>query len=150
MRKAFVISAFLANLLLTGCATIIDWTPWVYRIDIDQGNIVTQKMVNQLEPGMNERQIRFILGTPLLVDRFHENRWNYLLRKKPGDRSPTTQKQLFLYFKDGALVYVTGDFRPDNKPDLGPTQDTTVIVPKIDREKTMGQKIKSWLGFIET
>ncbi len=146
MRKALVIPAYLANLLLTGCGNVIDWG-WIYRIDIDQGNIVTQQMVNQLEPGMNERQARFIMGTPLLIDRFHKNRWNYLLREKPGDGGPTTENQVFLYFKDGALVNVTGDFRPDNKPDIDPTQDTTAMVPKIDREKTVGQKIKSFFGF---
>ncbi len=150
MRKVLVIPVYLAILWLTGCTSISEWIPWVYRIDIDQGNIITQPMINQLQPGMNERQVRFIMGTPLLIDTFHDNRWNYLLREKPGDGAPTTQKKLFLYFKDGALVKVTGDFRPNNIQDLEPIQDTTVIVPKINREKTLSQKIKSWFGIQET
>ncbi len=58
--------------------------PGVYKINVEQGNIVTQEMVDQLKPGMNRRQVRFILGTPLIEDTFNQNRWDYLYVKRNG------------------------------------------------------------------
>jgi outer membrane protein assembly factor BamE len=48
-----------------------------YRIDVQQGNVLTQEMVSQLRPGLSMDQVRFILGTPVLADMFHANRWDY-------------------------------------------------------------------------
>ena len=85
--------------------------PWVYRIDIDQGNIITQDMVNQLKPGMTRDQVKFVMGSPLLVDSFHPDRWDYVytLRKPNGKR---TREQLTVYFKDDQLASLSGDFLP--------------------------------------
>ena len=55
-----------------------------YRIDIRQGNYVTQEMVSQLKPGMSRDQVRFVLGTPLVTDVFHTDRWDYIYRFRPG------------------------------------------------------------------
>jgi outer membrane protein assembly factor BamE len=55
-----------------------------YRIDIRQGNYITQEMVAQLKPGMSRDQVRFILGTPLVADIFHADRWDYIYSFKPG------------------------------------------------------------------
>ena len=57
-----------------------------YRIDIRQGNYITQEMVAQLKPGMTRDQVRFILGTPLVVDPFHKNRWDYVHRLERGGK----------------------------------------------------------------
>ena len=51
--------------------------PGVYKIDVEQGNIVTQEIADQLQPGMSKRQVRFIMGTPLVEDTFNQNRWDY-------------------------------------------------------------------------
>jgi outer membrane protein assembly factor BamE len=85
--------------------------PWVYRIDVDQGNIITQEMVNKLEPGMTRGQVRFVMGSPLLVDTFHDNRWDYVhtLRDSKGK---STEKRLTVTFKDDKLVAIAGDFAP--------------------------------------
>ena len=58
--------------------------PGVYRIDVEQGNIITQELADQLQPGMSRRQVRFILGTPLLEDTFNQDRWDYPYVKRNG------------------------------------------------------------------
>lgn len=79
-----------------------------YRIDMRQGNYVTQDMVAQLKPGLSQQQVRFILGTPLLVDAFHKDRWDYLYRFKPG-RGELQTRRMTVFFEDGKLVRVAGD-----------------------------------------
>ncbi len=103
----------LATLLLGACS-FSDFKfslPGVYRIDIPQGNIVTQEMVDQLKPGMNKRQVRFVMGTPLIVDTFEANRWDYLhsVETKKRDR---TQERVSLYFDKDLLVRIDGDLAP--------------------------------------
>ena len=89
--------SLVAAILLAGCSV-----PGVYRINIQQGNQITQEMVDQLKPGMTEKQVRFVLGTPLIVDSFHPNRWDYVYRMdKPNEALVT--KQLSLFFEDGSL-----------------------------------------------
>jgi outer membrane protein assembly factor BamE len=79
-----------------------------FHIDIRQGNYVTQEMASQLTPGMTEEQVRFIMGTPLLVDPFHANRWDYVYSYAPEGRV-SEQRRITLMFKDGKLSSVEGD-----------------------------------------
>ena len=75
----------LTSLTLTGLLALAGCSfPGVYKIDIQQGNVVTQDMIDQLRPGMTRRQVRFIMGNPLLTDTFHANRWDYLYSIQPG------------------------------------------------------------------
>ena len=96
-----------ASITLSGCGFI----PGVYKIDVQQGNVVTQDMVDQLRPGMTQRQVRFIMGTPLLQDTFHPDRWDYLYSMKSG-RSDREQERISLNFEDNKLVGLSGDFVP--------------------------------------
>jgi len=82
-----------------------------YRPDVQQGNIVTKDMVEQLRPGMTRDQVRFLLGTPMLTDIFHQDRWDYTyyLRRKSGD--PQIRK-LSIMFADGKLERYSGDAMP--------------------------------------
>ena len=80
----------------------------LYKIDIPQGNIVTEEMVSQLQPGMTYNQVRFILGTPLLVDVFHQTRWDYVYSYQPGfpakpPKNVREEKRLKVYFVDMKL-----------------------------------------------
>ena len=59
---------------MVGCGSNIGF-PGVYRINVEQGNVVTEEMVEQLRPGLNRRQVRYIMGTPLIEDAFHSDRW---------------------------------------------------------------------------
>ena len=79
-----------------------------YRIDVRQGNYVSQEMVARLKPGMTQDQVRFALGTPLVSDIFHADRWDYVYRFQPG-RGPVQLRRLVVYFEDGKLARVGGD-----------------------------------------
>jgi outer membrane protein assembly factor BamE len=82
----------------------------VYKIDVRQGNLVTQPMVAQLKQGLTKDQVRFILGTPLVVDVFHADRWDYLYRFQPGrDQENIEQRHLIVFFENGKLSHVGGD-----------------------------------------
>ena len=96
-------------LLLGACALPDFMTP--YRIDIQQGNYITQEMVSQLKPGMSKDQVRFVLGTPLLTDIFHAERWDYVYW---FDRrgQPREQRRVAVFFQDGKLARLDGDVVP--------------------------------------
>jgi len=79
-----------------------------YRVDVRQGNYVSQEMVAQLKPGMTRDQVRFVLGTPLIADIFHTDRWDYVYRFQPG-RGELQQRRLTVYFTDNKLARVAGD-----------------------------------------
>lgn len=86
--------------------------PGVYKIDIEQGNLVTQDMIEQLQPGMSRRQVRFIMGSPLVEDTFQPDRWDYpyVIRNGPDI---IREAQVRIFFEGDSLVNVTGDYLPD-------------------------------------
>lgn len=94
-------------MLVSACSEF----PGVYKIDIPQGNVVTQEMIDQLRPGMTQSQVRYVMGTPLVTDTFSPNRWDYLYSFKPGN-GERVQERVSLYFEDGKLTRLSGDFRP--------------------------------------
>ena len=83
----------------------------VYRLDIRQGNFITQEMASQLKPGQTREQVRFVLGTPLVTDPFHGNRWDYVYRYDNG-KGEVQQRRLSVYFEDNKLTRVDGDVVP--------------------------------------
>ena len=101
--------AALAMTCLSACGFV--GFPGVYRIDVEQGNIVTQEMADQLKPGMSRRQVRFILGTPLVEDTFNENRWDYLYVKRNG-LEVLDEAHLTVIFEGDTLTEVRGDYLP--------------------------------------
>ena len=133
MPKHLIFIACFASLFLSGC---------IYKLDIQQGNIVTQEMIDQLEPNMNKRQVRYIMGTPLLIDVFHQERWDYIYSFQPGGEV-REQNRISLLFKDERLAGIQGDFRPSNEPPPEVVEEINVIVPKREIEKTMWEKITS-------
>jgi outer membrane protein assembly factor BamE len=139
----FVGSISLLSLLLAGCN--YTWIPFTYRQDIHQGNVVTQEMVDQLRPGMTQRQVAYVMGAPLLVDPFHEERWDYLYSNQPGN-DVRVQKNVTLIFKGDQLAQLQGDFRPGTLPSIELKKDSTISIPTIPREKTLVGKIKGLFG----
>ena len=85
-----------------------------YRVDIQQGNFVSQEMLAQLKPGMTQEQVRFALGTPLLNDMFHANRWDYLFRlqKRNGD---VTTSRVTVIFENQRMVRYEGGNLPSEQ-----------------------------------
>ncbi len=97
---------------LVSCSSFNGVTSYLkpFRIDVRQGNLVTQDMVAQLKPGQTREQVRFILGTPLVTDIFHADRWDYVYRFQPGrDNQELQQRRLIVYFEDGKLARLAGD-----------------------------------------
>lgn len=78
-----------------------------YRPDVQQGNFVSQEMVAQLKPGMTQDQVVFLLGTPLLTDVFHADRWDYAFRLQKGNGEVTTS-HVTVHFKDGVVSSFEG------------------------------------------
>jgi len=81
-----------------------------YKIDIQQGNVLTQEMVAQLKPGQTRDQVRFLLGTPLISDLFHQQRWDYVYRYQNGQTGAVESRKFAVFFDaDGRLERVGGD-----------------------------------------
>ena len=81
----------------------------VYKIDVQQGNVITQEMVSQLRPQMTKDQVHFILGTPVLTDVFHANRWDYVYRMQRGGGAVEARKFATIFDEEGRLTQIIGD-----------------------------------------
>lgn len=77
----------------------------VYKMDIQQGNILDEDKVKDLRLGMSENEVRFLLGSPMLVDIFHQNRWDYIYYNKPGKGEPV-ERRISLFFEAGRLARI--------------------------------------------
>jgi outer membrane protein assembly factor BamE len=139
MQKSLVLGLCVITVTLSGCNTLqelgdavpdaLGETPLLYQPTIQQGNVVTQEMVDKLKPGMNRRQVAYVLGTPLLVDAFHQDRWDYVYTKEVGGGTDN-KTHIVLFFEDDVLVRIDGDFRPEPKEDpLADAQETVFSVP---------------------
>ncbi|MBD8514290.1 MULTISPECIES: outer membrane protein assembly factor BamE [Photobacterium] len=95
--------------LLGGCSLV---ERLVYRIDINQGNYLDEKDIDNLRYGMNQEQVRYVLGSPMLVEPEYPNTWYYVFYHKPGHDEPE-QKDLILTFDQNRLLTrMTGDYQP--------------------------------------
>lgn len=118
IRLPLAVLALCAVLTLGACNLLK-----VYKLDIQQGNVVTQEMVDKLKPGMTRAQVRYVLGTPLVQDAFHQNRWDYFYSFKKGADGVAETRRLTLIFNGDVLQTVQGDVAtrqgepaPVNKP----------------------------------
>jgi outer membrane protein assembly factor BamE len=148
MRKSLFSLSLLTSLTLVSCSTILNNLPGVYTLEIQQGNIIDQAMIDQLRPGMNKRQVLYIMGSPMLDDVFHKNRWDYLYSNQPSGED-RVQKQVSLFFENDQIVGIQGDFRPSAVPIIKTSGETTVDVPKRNLEKTLWEKITGLIGYDE-
>jgi outer membrane protein assembly factor BamE len=100
----------LAGVVMVGCGSfknpIERITP--HKIPVQQGNAITQEMLNKLKPGMTPSQVRFILGTPLVVEPFRDDRWDYVHVLRKGDQV-VEQRRVSVVFENGLLKGVEGD-----------------------------------------
>ena len=80
-----------------------------YKIEIQQGNFVSQEMASQLKEGMSKDQVRQIMGTPLLVDIFHAERWDYVYSRADHATASASSASIAIFFEDGKLARVDGD-----------------------------------------
>jgi outer membrane protein assembly factor BamE len=134
-KARMVLPMLIACLSVAACTgTIVSYTN-PYRIDVRQGNYVTQEMVARLKLGMTRDQVRFVLGTPLVNDVFHADRWDYVYRFQPG-RGELQQRRVSVFFADGKLARVAGDVVPADaagaqEPAAGPAvaPDSAAVRP---------------------
>jgi outer membrane protein assembly factor BamE len=99
MHKLIVlVAAFCVLGFSSGC---------VYRANISQGNFVEQEDLDQLEIGMTRSQVRFLLGTPMVDDPFHKDRWDYVYYLKIGRKNATRTRWVSVYFEDDVVSEVS-------------------------------------------
>ena len=145
MNKPAILLVVTASLTLSACSTILNNLPGVYKLDIEQGNMIDQTMIDQLKPGMTKRQVQFIMGSPMLADSFHDSRWDYIYSKEPGGED-RLQKRASLFFNGDNLSGIQGDFRPGSLPVFKEPTETTIELPKRDLEKSMWETLAGFFG----
>ncbi len=143
-RSARIVLLALAALLLHGCSTWRDYAPdvsrlGVYKLDINQGNYITQDMVEKLKEGQNKQQVRLILGTPLLVSAFRDNRWDYLYEYTRQGKK-IEHRKFSAYFVDDKLARWEGDELPVSAAQLNRIAADRALAPQpgAEREGTVG------------
>ena len=87
--------------------------PRVYKLSIQQGNVITQEMVDRLKPGMTRNQVEFVMGKPVLADPFEQDQWVYVYTLEVPDYFIQNFKMV-LTFKDDTLATITGDYLPQD------------------------------------
>lgn len=106
-RAAVVLAA---ALLSGGC---------VYRMNIQQGNFLEAKAVDQVQTGMTRSQVRFLLGTPMIADTYHPDRWDYLYYSKEGRTRKVERRHFIVYFEEEKVARVerpTGEIKDPTLP----------------------------------
>ena len=115
IRAMRILIPMIASLcLLSGCGISNIKIPKLYKVAIQQGNVITQDMVDKLKPGMTRRQVAFVMGEPVIQDPFDDTKWVYLYSiDVPGVFSQ--ESRLILFFDENDLLTViSGDYAPSN------------------------------------
>jgi outer membrane protein assembly factor BamE len=104
-----------------------------YRIDIQQGNFVSREMVSQLKEGMTREQVRFVMGTPMLTDLFHADRWDYPFRIRKGN-GELTSSLVTIHFKENLLVRFDGADLPTEQEYISRIAGSAPVTPSAKPE----------------
>jgi outer membrane protein assembly factor BamE len=107
MQKLLIPLLMVPFLCLGSCSLV---SSWVYKIDVQQGNVVTRDMLAKLRPGMDKREVAAVLGTPLLTDPFHPQEWVYVYTDQLG-AGTRKERVVKVYFENDRLARVGGDVR---------------------------------------
>jgi len=149
VMKKILITIFLPLLItLAGCTSWENFS-LVHSPDIEQGNLITPEMVAMLEPGMSKRQVKFVLGTPMLIDVFHDQRWDYYLSIKRRNE-PLEIKAFTVYFDGDNLSRYEGDIQPAaNVESAKEKKETLVSVPDYEGDLGILERLWRSMGFGE-
>lgn len=138
-RKALLTVSLAVLVGLAGCTDAK--IPGIYRQNIQQGNVINGSMLSQVKLGMSKREVRYLLGTPLVVDLFNPNRWDYVYEFiRHGGK--VKEKRVTLLFHDDRLVHIGGDVArtaPGAKDN--PNATTVVTVPPRKRHRGFWQSL---------
>lgn len=111
MRLIAVTAVVVCLLAQAACTMPRVGLPRVHKVTVQQGNVITQDMVDRLRPGMTRGQVAFVMGEPVFRNAFDDDRWDYLYTLEiPGYYQE--QKRITLYFENDLLAYFTGDYAP--------------------------------------
>jgi len=99
--------AFALGFAAVACSYLPNLSP--HHIEIQQGNFISQEMVAQLKSGMTKDQVRFAMGTPLVTDVFHGDRWDYIFVRRRADSQDTERRRISVYFDNDKLTRIEGD-----------------------------------------
>lgn len=160
MRRSRLLLVAASSALIAACSYKPSFIN-EYKIDVQQGNVLSQDMVAQLKPGQTRDQVRFLLGTPLVADIFHQQRWDYVYRYKNGQTGEINSRKLTVFFDaDGKLQRTEGDVAagdsnelnaPANKSrlvDLGSLTGEAADTPLPPREPpSLYRRFMDTLGF---
>jgi outer membrane protein assembly factor BamE len=147
MRYIFTVCFVSIVLVLAGCGSSV---PVIkpFKMEIQQGNVVTSKMLLQLRPGMTKSQVKFIMGSPLIVDSFHKNRWDYFYQLRQAGKV-VEQRRVILDFDKELLVKVRGDVVPEGTAGAVTVADEnaklkTVTAEPKEKDKSLIDTLKFW------
>ena len=103
-------------MIVTSCAL-----PRVYKVTVQQGNVITQQMVDSLKPGMTREQVAYVMGQPVIKSPFDQDRWDYVYTLRvPG--VVNDHMKMSLFFTDGLLSHFVGDLAPSDQQPEAPAQ----------------------------
>jgi len=129
-RYLFFPGLICACLVLSGCNLTKLRLPRVHKLTVQQGNVITQNMIDQLKPGMTYSQVSYIMGDPVFRNSFNANRWDYIYTiELPGIFND--ERRVSLYFDNNRLAYFTGDYAP------------TVELPVVEADEADEQEASS-------
>ena len=128
MRKLLLLLAL--TLATAGCGML-------YRQPIYQGNLLDKTNVDQLQEGMDKRQVMTLLGSPSIADPFHHSRWDYVATQRTGRVGKTEVKNLTLYFQGEQLAKWEGEYFPEQDQEL-----STFVIRKFGRNLAKDDKDK--------
>ncbi|NJN52457.1 MAG: outer membrane protein assembly factor BamE [Gammaproteobacteria bacterium] len=119
MQLLRVLTVALVVISLTACS--FHW-PRVHRITIQQGNVMTQEMIDKLKPGMTRRQVAFVMGEPVIRNSFNPDRWDYVYSVLIPNIG-TEQVRMSLFFENEKLTHFSGDLAPSDTTATEPSDD---------------------------
>jgi outer membrane protein assembly factor BamE len=129
---------------LTGCSSWVNSTDSLfgmvspYRIDIQQGNVVTQEQLDRVKLGMNRLQVRDILGSPLLTDAFHADRWDYVFSLRQSGK-PLQRRDVVLFFEGDTLKKIDAPPLPTEREFVDSIARSGPVVTAAELELTPEQ-----------
>ena len=126
-------------LLALSIATITAGCGVLYRQPIYQGNLMEKTNVDQLQAGMDKRQVMVLLGTPSIADPFHHERWDYTASERIGRAGKTEVQNLTLWFEGETLARWEGDYFPEQDSELA-RSSYRQFGPNLAKDKKKGSR----------
>ncbi|MBS0319505.1 MAG: outer membrane protein assembly factor BamE [Proteobacteria bacterium] len=148
LRRFATCAAAALALVLAACQTVDERFPtarnwFVYKLDINQGNYLTADQVAKLKPGMTQSQVKLALGTPLLIDPFHDDRWDYIYRFTRQGRL-VEDRQFRVYFVDAKLARWEGDEMPKSAIEINRIAAQMAIDQRVRPNKGPLEALYDW------